>query len=170
MQSSQLNNTMDMLDADRSMDNSRSPYMFGRGRDSVVNKSNMMRRNTQNRLAEKAAKTESFPTSSATMKEEPEPVPLELMFPFPLTRRVDQENVHKQELRRRRSSIELISPLRPEVLQRLTLQDADELAAQDLNKKLGFMLGRNGEPSEFFQPQAQLTQDFVASQNLKETA
>lgn len=109
MAGSNLNTTQDIIEANnRSLND--SGYIFGKGRDSVVNKSLRMSKDKDlqsHKLLQRRV-TWSKGASNTPLKE---PEQLVLSYPFPITRKVDQENVHRQELKKRRSSIDVISPL-----------------------------------------------------------
>lgn len=59
---------------------------------------------------------------------------LTLVFPFPITRKVSDENIHKQEKNKRKSSIEVISPLQPDLIKTLIIGKVpDDKDTEQLN-------------------------------------
>lgn len=70
----------------------------------------------------------------------------QLVYPFPITRKVDHENFFRLELKKRKSSMDVISPLQADYINTIIAKAADGKT----QTKTGFMLGRNNEPTIYY--------------------
>lgn len=89
----------------------------------------------------------------------------QLVYPFPITRKVDHENFFRLEQKKRKSSIDVISPLQADQIKTTVAKAADGKT----HTKTGFMLGRNKVPTHYY-TNARMFQDMPFEQSENEGA